>query len=109
MPLWIGHTRSIRYAAYQCMGLQSATSLAKKLMLRALCASCLVTWSPEYLCSLLVYVFIIKMDNCHMHCCDDFIVIYAWLIMQFVDEACHQIERNERNVRQMGVLSYIPR
>lgn len=29
--------------------------------------------------------------------------------LQFVDEACHQIERNERNVRQMGVLSYIPR
>ncbi|XP_022133572.1 exocyst complex component SEC3A [Momordica charantia] len=28
---------------------------------------------------------------------------------RFVDEACHQIERNERNVRQMGVLSYIPR
>lgn len=28
---------------------------------------------------------------------------------QFVDEACHQIERNERNVRQMGVLSYILR
>ncbi|KAL5131792.1 Exocyst complex component SEC3A [Glycine soja] len=27
---------------------------------------------------------------------------------RFVDEACHQIERNERNVRQMGVLSYIP-
>ncbi|PKU68373.1 Exocyst complex component SEC3A [Dendrobium catenatum] len=27
---------------------------------------------------------------------------------KFVDEACHQIERNERNVRQMGVLSYIP-
>ncbi|AEE32185.1 unnamed protein product [Arabidopsis thaliana] len=27
----------------------------------------------------------------------------------FVDEACHQIERNERNVRQMGVLPYIPR
>ncbi|KAB2619918.1 exocyst complex component SEC3A [Pyrus ussuriensis x Pyrus communis] len=27
----------------------------------------------------------------------------------FVDEACRQIERNERNVRQMGVLSYIPR
>lgn len=31
------------------------------------------------------------------------------LLLQFVDEACHQIERNERNVRQMGVLSYIPR
>jgi hypothetical protein len=30
-------------------------------------------------------------------------------ILQFVDEACHQIERNERNVRQTGVLSYIPR
>ncbi|KNA04514.1 hypothetical protein SOVF_199020 isoform A, partial [Spinacia oleracea] len=28
---------------------------------------------------------------------------------RFVDEACHQIERNERNVQQMGVLSYIPR
>ncbi|KAL0302693.1 UNVERIFIED_CONTAM: Exocyst complex component SEC3A [Sesamum angustifolium] len=28
---------------------------------------------------------------------------------RFVDEACHQIERNERNVRQGGVLSYIPR
>ncbi|KAJ6404814.1 hypothetical protein OIU84_012896 [Salix udensis] len=28
---------------------------------------------------------------------------------RFVDEACHQIERNERNLRQMGVLSYIPR
>lgn len=28
---------------------------------------------------------------------------------KFVDEACHQIERNERNVRQMGVLPYIPR
>lgn len=29
--------------------------------------------------------------------------------LQFVDEACHQIERNERSVRQMGVFSYIPR
>ncbi|XP_016551028.2 exocyst complex component SEC3A isoform X2 [Capsicum annuum] len=28
---------------------------------------------------------------------------------RFVNEACHQIERNERNVRQLGVLSYIPR
>uniref|UniRef100_A0A7N1A6G1 Exocyst complex component Sec3 PIP2-binding N-terminal domain-containing protein n=1 Tax=Kalanchoe fedtschenkoi TaxID=63787 RepID=A0A7N1A6G1_KALFE len=28
---------------------------------------------------------------------------------RFVDEACHQIERNERNVKQIGVLSYIPR
>ncbi|KAJ8772804.1 hypothetical protein K2173_027981 [Erythroxylum novogranatense] len=28
---------------------------------------------------------------------------------RFVDEACHQIERNERNMKQMGVLSYIPR
>ncbi|KAJ6940043.1 hypothetical protein NC651_006252 [Populus alba x Populus x berolinensis] len=28
---------------------------------------------------------------------------------RFVDEACRQIERNERNVRQMGVLSYISR
>ncbi|TYH18555.1 hypothetical protein ES288_A05G281200v1 [Gossypium darwinii] len=28
---------------------------------------------------------------------------------RFVDEACHQIERNEHNVRQMGILPYIPR
>ncbi|XP_061370679.1 exocyst complex component SEC3A-like [Gastrolobium bilobum] len=28
---------------------------------------------------------------------------------RFVDEACHQIEKYERNVRQMGVLPYIPR
>ncbi|KAB1220521.1 Exocyst complex component SEC3A [Morella rubra] len=28
---------------------------------------------------------------------------------RFVEEACIQIERNERNVRQIGVLSYIPR
>ncbi|KAK2993251.1 hypothetical protein RJ640_015730 [Escallonia rubra] len=28
---------------------------------------------------------------------------------RFVEEACHQIERNDRNVRQIGVLSYIPR
>ncbi|CAL9080284.1 unnamed protein product [Musa textilis] len=28
---------------------------------------------------------------------------------KFVDEACHQIERNERNTRQIGVLSYISR
>ncbi|XP_010263828.1 PREDICTED: exocyst complex component SEC3A-like [Nelumbo nucifera] len=31
------------------------------------------------------------------------------LFNRFVDEACHQIERHERNVRQMGVLPYIPR
>lgn len=28
---------------------------------------------------------------------------------RFVDEACHQIERNERSARQMGVFAYIPR
>ncbi|ESW08558.1 hypothetical protein PHAVU_009G055500 [Phaseolus vulgaris] len=28
---------------------------------------------------------------------------------RFVDNACHQIERNERNARQTGVLPYIPR
>ncbi|CAL1410952.1 unnamed protein product [Linum trigynum] len=28
---------------------------------------------------------------------------------RFVDEACHLIERNDRNMRQNGVLSYIPR
>ncbi|CAN1161936.1 Exocyst complex component SEC3A [Linum perenne] len=28
---------------------------------------------------------------------------------RFVDEACHQLERNERNMKQSGVLAYIPR
>ncbi|XP_015167202.1 exocyst complex component SEC3A-like isoform X2 [Solanum tuberosum] len=28
---------------------------------------------------------------------------------RFVEETCHQIERNERNIRQLGVLSFIPR
>ncbi|KAJ7570158.1 hypothetical protein O6H91_01G108600 [Diphasiastrum complanatum] len=28
---------------------------------------------------------------------------------KFVDEACHQIEKHDRNVRQTGSLSYIPR
>eukprot|EP00252_Welwitschia_mirabilis_P004626 TRINITY_DN14932_c0_g1_i1.p1 TRINITY_DN14932_c0_g1~~TRINITY_DN14932_c0_g1_i1.p1 ORF type:complete len:883 (+),score=188.57 TRINITY_DN14932_c0_g1_i1:136-2784(+) len=28
---------------------------------------------------------------------------------RFVDEACHQIERNDRNMKQVGILSYIPR
>ncbi|KAL8478310.1 hypothetical protein ACS0TY_030283 [Phlomoides rotata] len=28
---------------------------------------------------------------------------------RFVDEACHQIERNEGKVRQVGVLQYIPK
>lgn len=31
------------------------------------------------------------------------------LFSRFVEEACHQIERNERNVRQAGVLLYITR
>ncbi|KAL0314747.1 UNVERIFIED_CONTAM: Exocyst complex component SEC3A [Sesamum angustifolium] len=31
------------------------------------------------------------------------------LFGRYVDEACHQIERNDRNVRQVGVLPYIPR
>ncbi|GAB2265212.1 Exocyst complex component S3A [Dionaea muscipula] len=31
------------------------------------------------------------------------------LFSRFVDEACHQIELNERNVRQMGIVPYIPR
>ncbi|GAB4858239.1 Exocyst complex component S3A [Ancistrocladus abbreviatus] len=33
----------------------------------------------------------------------------AMQFSRFVDEACFQIERNERNVRQMGVVTYIPR
>lgn len=37
------------------------------------------------------------------------LIISSQLQLQFVDEACHQIGRNERNVRQMGVLPYIPR
>ncbi|KAL5730485.1 Exocyst complex component S3A [Ranunculus cassubicifolius] len=33
----------------------------------------------------------------------------SMLFNRFVDEACHQIEKYERNARQMGVLPYIPR
>ncbi|KAK7310886.1 hypothetical protein RJT34_08669 [Clitoria ternatea] len=33
----------------------------------------------------------------------------SMLFSRFVDETCHQIERNERNLRQSGVLPYIPR
>lgn len=40
---------------------------------------------------------------------EDVYFLFCLLQLQFVDEACHQIERNERNVRQLGVLSYIPR
>jgi len=40
---------------------------------------------------------------------DDVYFLFCLFQLQFVDEACHQIERNERNVRQLGVLSYIPR
>jgi hypothetical protein len=29
--------------------------------------------------------------------------------VQFVDDACYQIEKYERNVRQIGVVPYIPR
>jgi exocyst complex component 1 len=32
-----------------------------------------------------------------------------FLSFQFIDEACHQIERNERNVRLTGIVGYIPR
>lgn len=55
MPLLIGHTRLILYAAYQCMGLQSGISLVRKLMQQDLCVSCLVTWSREFLCSSVGY------------------------------------------------------
>ncbi|KAK1324113.1 Exocyst complex component SEC3A [Acorus calamus] len=40
---------------------------------------------------------------------DDLEARISMQFSRFVDEACHQIEKNERNVRQMGVLSYIPR
>ncbi|XP_073305591.1 exocyst complex component SEC3A-like [Primulina huaijiensis] len=40
---------------------------------------------------------------------DDLEIRISTQFSRFVDEACHQIERNERNVRQLGVLSYIPR
>jgi hypothetical protein len=34
--------------------------------------------------------------------------LYVLCMKQFVDEAKFQIERHDRNVKQMGVLSYIP-
>ncbi|KAK1389369.1 exocyst complex component SEC3A [Heracleum sosnowskyi] len=40
---------------------------------------------------------------------DDLIDRISTQFSRFVDEASHQIERNEKNVRQTGVLPYIPR
>ncbi|KAL5704965.1 Exocyst complex component S3A [Ranunculus cassubicifolius] len=40
---------------------------------------------------------------------DDLESRISMLFNRFVDEACHQIEKYERNARQMGVLPYIPR
>lgn len=40
---------------------------------------------------------------------DDLETRIAMQFGKFVDEACHQIERTERSVRQIGVLAYIPR
>ncbi|XP_022636714.1 exocyst complex component SEC3A [Vigna radiata var. radiata] len=40
---------------------------------------------------------------------DDLEARISFQFGRFVDDACHQIERNERNARQTGVLPYIPR
>ncbi|XP_072971123.1 exocyst complex component SEC3A-like isoform X2 [Typha angustifolia] len=40
---------------------------------------------------------------------DDLETRISMLFSRFVDDACYQIEKYERNVRQMGVLPYIPR
>ncbi|KAK1422233.1 hypothetical protein QVD17_25200 [Tagetes erecta] len=31
------------------------------------------------------------------------------LFVRFVDDACHQIEKNDKNVKQTGVMSFVPR
>lgn len=51
MQWWIGLTKLILCAAYQCMGSQSAIFQVRKLMLRDLCASCLMIWNQEFQCS----------------------------------------------------------
>ncbi|XP_047947560.1 exocyst complex component SEC3A-like isoform X3 [Salvia hispanica] len=40
---------------------------------------------------------------------DDMESRIGMLFSRFVDDVCHQIEKNEKNLRQVGVLSYIPR
>ncbi|XP_020102760.1 exocyst complex component SEC3A-like isoform X2 [Ananas comosus] len=40
---------------------------------------------------------------------DDLETRVSMLFSRFVDDACYQIEKYEKNVRQMGVLPYIPR
>nr|CAD1837291.1 unnamed protein product [Ananas comosus var. bracteatus] len=40
---------------------------------------------------------------------DDLETRISMLFSRFVDDACYQIEKYEKNVRQMGVLPYIPR
>lgn len=51
MQWWIGLTKLILCAAYQCMGLQSAIFQVRKLMQQDLCASCLMIWNQEFQCS----------------------------------------------------------
>ncbi|RWW69824.1 hypothetical protein BHE74_00022536 [Ensete ventricosum] len=87
--LWIGLTKLTLYAAFRCMGSRNAIFLVKKLILLDLCVYCLTNLRPESLCCSAGFGYAL---NC-----------------LFVDDACYQIEKCERNARQMGVLPYIPR
>lgn len=115
MRLSIGHTRLIPCVAFQCMGLQNDTCPVRKLMLQDLFADYFMTWSQEYQHSsaglvpsvqdvLLYYIYVEE-----IHSLSTLINVVLIFHFQFIDEACHQIERNERNVRQTGILAYIPR
>lgn len=108
MQWWIGLTKLILCAAYQCMGSQSAIFQVRKLMQQDLCASCLMIWNQEFQCSSaeLGFVLVHFTSFCFIQVYGSYVNDF---VLQFVDEACHQIERNERNVKQIGVQSYIPR
>lgn len=103
----IGHTRLTPYAASQCMGSLSVTFLDRKLMLQDLCANYLMTWNQEYQHSSVGLVFPLRLQ-CNKRNKNFFPPNFSFCF-QFIDEACHQIERNERNMRPTAILGYIPR
>lgn len=82
-------------------------------MLQDLFGNFLMTWNQEYQYSSAGLVPSMSLCHCNYSALAGFLFTACLFIyffsFQFIDEACHQIERNERNVRQTGILAYIPR
>jgi len=83
--LWIGHTRLILCAAYQCMELQSAISQVRKVTQQDMYAFCLMTWRLAYPFSSVEYVtsFI---KNCH--CIEMIEMLTLFIRLEFFFSVC---------------------